>query len=95
MGPIELSELFAAAQKLALMALVGSILVSSLFAVIDFRLWPNSYERLLEPLGLGTPIHYVLRRFGFNRAMGTFHHPIDLGNSAAIVLGLIFISRGS
>jgi len=80
------------AQREALVALVAAIAVTGLFALIEMRLWPHTYENLLAALGVaGAPQGFVHHRFGLLRARSSFSHPIDLGIGGAIVLAEIFI----
>jgi hypothetical protein len=78
--------------RLALVALIASIVVIALFAVIEMRLWPHYYASLLSSLGLGdfSPGR-PLMRFGFFRARSAFPHAIDLGNSSGLVLAITYV----
>lgn len=79
-------------QRAVLNVLVVSSFVIGFFAVVEARLWPNFYEQLLLPLGLvDRQPGYAHQRFGFFRARSSFVHPIDLGISGALVMGLIFV----
>jgi hypothetical protein len=79
-------------QRETLFALIATITIIGIFALIEFRLWPNTYLLQLDRLGIGGVSRaFTYRRFGFFRAEASFHHPIDLGLSAALVLAAIFI----
>lgn len=58
--------------------------------MIEFRLFPLFFSRLLLDLGMANVYNQmVLGRFGFFRAMVTAEHPIDLGNVGLLLGGLI------
>lgn len=75
----------------ALILLVATIFVICVVALIEVRLWPETYLNFLHALGLRDPSEWsmVLRRFGLFRASASFIHPIDLGMSGALVFALI------
>jgi hypothetical protein len=76
----------------ALAALVGSILFIACFGLIEMRLWPQTYAQILAALGLSeTPSPWMAQRFGLFRARSSLLHPIDLGNSGALVFAAIFM----
>jgi hypothetical protein len=78
-------------QRQAVAVLIVVIAVISIFALIEMRLWPWYYANLLSDIGLAEPINNrPFRRFLF-RATTSFLHPIDLGNSAALVFAAIII----
>jgi hypothetical protein len=58
--------------------------------LIEFRLWPLFFSRMLEVFG-STPFNDIVhpQRMGFFRAMVTCEHPIDLGNTGVLLAGLI------
>jgi hypothetical protein len=61
-----------------------------LIGMIEFRLYPLFFSRLLVQLGMADVYNeMVLGRFGFFRAMVTAEHPIDLGNVGLLLGGLI------
>lgn len=73
-------------QREGLFVLVACTLLLTLFALIEVRLWPNTYQLLLAAAGLrDAPLDYVNTRFGFFRAATSFVHPIDQGVSAALI----------
>jgi hypothetical protein len=62
------------------------------FALIEFRLNPLIYSRILEPYGLNVAANKMaLGRAGYWRAMSSFAHPIDLGNGAILTGGLLAV----
>jgi hypothetical protein len=74
------------------MALVVTIAILGVFALIEFRLWPHTFLQLLDRLGIGGFSRaFAYRRFGFFRSVVSFGHPIDLGLCAALVLAAIFV----
>ncbi len=80
------------AQRSALDALVCTSLVVALFAVIEFRLWPNTYVLLLKAVGVSEfRYEYAYFRFGFFRAKSSFYHPIDLGIGAGLMFAAMAI----
>jgi hypothetical protein len=74
----------------ALALLVATTFVICVFALIETRLWPNTFGNLLSSLGLkeSTP-QTMFRRLGRFRALVSFGHPIDLGISAALVFAML------
>ena len=79
-------------QRDALFVLVSCALVIALFALIEARLSPGFYGKLLADFGLRDSYNqFADYRFGFFRATSTFHHPIDLGNSSALMLLMMVI----
>ena len=62
----------------------------SAMGLIEFRLWPLWFSRLLEVFG-SIPYNDIVLppRGGFFRAMVTCEHPIDLGNTGVLLAGLI------
>lgn len=79
-------------QREALFALVATIAAIGVFALLEFRLWPHTFLRLLDRLGIGEFTGaYAYRRFGFFRSVASFGHPIDLGICAPLVLAMIFV----
>jgi hypothetical protein len=79
-------------QREALVVLAACSVIVAVFAVIEFRLWPNTYAWLLAQTGLGVRyVDFAFSRFGFFRASSSFWHPIDLGNSAALLGALVAI----
>jgi hypothetical protein len=76
-------------------AKVITIIAVSLVPIclIEFRLWPLTYSRsIMAPLGLtSVDWAYVHSRFGFFRAQGSFCHPIDLGNGAALLFIFVIV----
>jgi hypothetical protein len=79
-------------QRATLVVLVSCILVITFFALIESRLSPGTYARLLTYSGLrDSYADWAERRFGFFRATSSCVHPIDLGNSAALILVMIAI----
>jgi hypothetical protein len=75
----------------ALALLVASTSIICVFALIELRLWPDTYGDVLRSLGLMDPPEYMMamRRYGFFRANASFRHSIDLGIGAALVFALI------
>jgi hypothetical protein len=75
----------------ALDLLVATISVICVFALIEFRLWPETYGDVLRSLGLMGPAEpwMAMRRYGFFRANASFSHSIDLGIGAALVFAMI------
>jgi hypothetical protein len=81
-----------ATQREALVVLVVCSLVIAFFALIEFRLFPSTYARVLTNLGLRRSyVNFAFSRFGFFRASSSFIHPIDLGTSSALVLATMAI----
>jgi hypothetical protein len=61
-----------------------------LIGMIEFRLFPLFFSRILQDLGMAQVYNtMVLGRFGFFRAMVTAEHPIDLGNVGLLLGGLV------
>lgn len=64
--------------------------IMACFGVIETRLWPYYLSRQLQTLNLFDGVNtMVYLRFGFFRAQLSFQHPIDLGNVALLLLGII------
>jgi hypothetical protein len=79
-------------QREALVVVVACSLVVAFFALIEFRLWPSTYARLLTDAGLRDRyVDFAFSRFGFFRASSAFIHPIDLGNCAALMFAIMMI----
>ena len=79
-------------QREALFMLVATIAIIAFFALIEWRLWPYTFLRQLNNLGIGGFTGgRLIPRFGFFRSVASFSHPIDLGICAALVLAAIFI----
>ncbi len=77
-------------QRQALLVLVAAVFTMLFFAVIELRLWPDTYNNLLVAVGLDDPgPRFTMHRFGFFRARGPFFHPIDMGNSAVLIAASI------
>lgn len=73
-----------------LVVLVWTIVLIFPFALIEARLWPRTYLKILSLAGLAEdPTGMIVARFGFYRASSSFLHPIDLGVGAAIVFAMI------
>lgn len=72
------------------LSLCFAAMAMGVIGLIEFRLFPLFFSRLLESLNM-TIVHntMVLGRFGFFRAMVTAEHPIDLGNVGMLLAGLI------
>jgi hypothetical protein len=82
----------AEARRIALRSCLIAAFVIAFFALIEVRLRPYFYSRMLKPLGLFTATNtMVLHRFGLMRALTTFNHPIDMGNGCLLLTGLIAI----
>ena len=65
-----------ATQREALIVFVACSSVVALFAVIEFRLVPGTYARLLTEAGLrDSYVNFAFSRFGFFRASSTFKKP--------------------
>jgi hypothetical protein len=80
------------ARRIALRSCIIAAFVIAFFALIEVRLRPYFYSRLLKPIGLFTATNtMVLHRFGLMRALTTFNHPIDMGNACLLLTGLILI----
>lgn len=63
-----------------------------LVTLIELRVAPFAYSRLLEPLGIVRAANtFVYHRFGLFRPQVGFAHPIDLGNSALILASMLAI----
>lgn len=63
-----------------------------LVTLVELRLAPFFYSRLLEPLGVVRAANtFVYHRFGLFRPQVGFAHPIDLGNSALMLASMIAI----
>ena len=77
----------------AVALLVATTFIVCVFALIEFRLWPDTYQDILRSLGLMDPPEFrdLMRRLAFMRATASFGHPIDLGIGAALVFALIAI----
>lgn len=75
-----------------LWALVACSMVMGFFALVEMRLWPFFYRRLLQAVGL---VHFGPRmayyRFGLFRAESTMDHPIYLGNACLSAVGMIMM----
>jgi hypothetical protein len=78
-------------RRTILWVLIGCALIIGLFALIEFRLWPYYYQRLLISLRLPQQIaeEGVGGRFGFFRAKVSFSHPIDLGCAALVIMAMV------
>ncbi|HTL30940.1 MAG TPA: O-antigen ligase family protein [Tepidisphaeraceae bacterium] len=80
------------ARRLALRSCIIAAFVIAFFALIEVRLRPYFYSRMLKPFGMFTGTNtMVLHRFGLMRALTTFDHPIDMGNGCLLLTGLIAI----
>ena len=77
----------------ALLKVLTVILVGLLpFALYEWRLSPNWLSRQLELLNITTTANeMVLYRFGLARTLLTFQQPIDTGNSALLIMGLMLV----
>jgi len=76
-----------ATQRDALVVVVACSLVVALFSLIEFRLFPSTYARLLTQAGLrDSYVNFAFARFGFFRASSAFIHPIDLGTISGLML---------
>jgi polyisoprenyl-phosphate glycosyltransferase len=78
--------------------LAGCAIGVSIIGIMEFRLFPLFYARLLSQFGLSDAwATMVMVRSGFMRAQATTAHPIDLGNvgliSAAMLLTFAASSR--
>lgn len=63
-----------------------------LATLVELRLAPFFYSRLLEPLGIVRAANtFVYHRFGLFRPQVGFAHPIDLGNSALMLASMVTI----
>ncbi len=82
----------AEARRIALRSCIFAAFYIAFFALIEVRLRPYFYSRMLKPMGLFTATNtMVLHRFGLMRALTTFNHPIDMGNGCLLLTGLIAI----
>lgn len=80
----------AAARQIALKVLVGCGIAFGLMAAIEARLWPYYFSRLMISAGLfDSPGELVYYRYGLFRARVMFIHPIDFGNVAIEMLGML------
>ncbi len=79
-------------QREAIFVLAACSLVIAFFGLIEFRLVPNTYAHLMTLGGLrDSYVDFAFQRFGFFRATSSFFHPIDLGNSAALIFTTLAI----
>ena len=79
-------------RRLALNVLIMVLAVTGVLALIECRLQPMFYLRLLKSFGFGVPIHPMsMMRFGFFRVFGTAEHPIYFGNMCVVLLGLVAV----
>jgi len=79
-----------AIQRQAVIVLCACMVVIAFFALIESRLWPNTYDLLLTQAGLRRPPHdWGEARYGYFRARASLDHPIDLGVSSALIAVMI------
>lgn len=79
-----------AARSAALRAIFPCLLFLGFFGFIETRLQPYYLSRTLQNFDLFSGVNdMVYHRFGFMRAQLTFGHPIDLGNVALILVGMV------
>ncbi len=77
------------ARRLALEAVIAVAVFLGIIALIEARLWPYFFSRLMIATGLAGPSgDFVYHRYGFMRARATFVHPIDFGNVAVELIGM-------
>jgi hypothetical protein len=85
-------------QRSALLVIVGCTLVIAFFALVEARLSPAYYAKLLTQIGLRDGyVDFADTRFGFFRAASTFRHPIDLGicgGLIALMIALLAVRSG-
>ena len=66
--------------------LCGIAITLGMMGLIEFRLWPNFFSRMLVDSGLSIAVNdMAMGRFGFFRAMVTGQHPIDFGNMGLLM----------
>jgi hypothetical protein len=81
-----------ATQRRVLRVLIFAVLVIAPFALVELRFFPNLYRRLMFMVRITEmPYEFAFYRFGLFRAVSSFQHPIDLGNSAGLLLAGIAI----
>lgn len=78
------------ARRTALWVICGCMFFIAAFTLIEVRLWPYFYTKLMASSGLtGTRDVGAYGRFGLFRARVSFQHPIDFGNGCLALMGMI------
>lgn len=80
----------AVARRQALYVGATTMIAVGLIALVEMRLAPFAYSRLLEPLGIVSAQNtFVYHRFGLFRPQVGFQHPIDLGNAGVLMAAML------
>ena len=79
-------------RKFALYMLIFLLAITGTLALIECRMYPYFYLKMLKQVGFAVAIHgQSLMRFGFFRVTGTAEHPIYFGNMCVVLLGMVAV----